>query len=351
MPSSERLWDDYTNVRPRRIALDWTWGPTLEVHTPLTPTRAIPKRFRGQRALRGAIPGAKPEDRRLITERNAPFWRWFPKLSPIRSLHPTFGFSVTYDSLNVEVFGRTDGPVLLLLHGWGSCIADMRPLGRALSDTYRIHALDLPGHGASPPPPEPWGVPEHADLVHEYIEQNIGARVTVVGHSNGGRIALFMAGTNEHADLIERLVLISPSGVEPKRSLSYYVRSAVAKTLKAPIKILPSALRAPAEDWLRHTVVWRALGSADYNAQTGVMRDTFVKTVNRHLNGTLKRIEVPTLLFWGTQDKAVSRRQMHVIEDAIDDCGLVELQGAGHFGHLDQPKRVVSGIRHFLENS
>lgn len=258
---------------------------------------------------------------------------------------------MTHDALNVELFGPSDGAPLLLLHGWGSSIEDMRPLGKALSDTYRVHALDLPGHGASPPPPEAWGVPEHAELLHQYIEENIGPSATLVGHSNGGRIALFMASSDGHSSLIDRLVLISPSGVEPERSWSYHLRSAVAQTLKAPIKILPSPLRAPAEDWLRHTVVWRTLGSSDYNAQTGVMRETFVKTVNRHLNGALQRISVPTLLFWGTRDEAVSRRQMRVIESAIDNAGLVELEGAGHFGHLDEPRRVVSGIRHFLANS
>lgn len=81
------------------------------------------------------------------------------------------------------------------------------------------------------------------------------------------------------------------------------------------------------------------------------MRETFVKTVNHHLDGALQRIEVPTLLFWGTDDEAVSRRQMKVIEEAVDDCGLVELDGAGHYGHIDQFDRVLSGTRHFLDRS
>jgi pimeloyl-ACP methyl ester carboxylesterase len=80
------------------------------------------------------------------------------------------------------------------------------------------------------------------------------------------------------------------------------------------------------------------------------MRETFVKTVNYHLDDALKRIQAPTLLFWGTDDQAVSRRQMSVLEGAIEDCGLVELEGAGHYGHLDALDTVVGGIRHFLKN-
>jgi pimeloyl-ACP methyl ester carboxylesterase len=227
----------------------------------------------------------------------------------------------------------------------------MRPLAEALADSYRTHTLDLPGHGRSPPPPAPWGVPEHADLIHAYINDEIHRPVSLLGHSNGGRIGLYMAGTLSHAGCVERLVLISPSGVRPERSWTYYVRSGLARALRAPVDRLPKPLHSPALDWLRHSLVWRLLGSTDYNQLAGVMRETFVKTVNHYLDGALQRIQVPTLLFWGTDDGAVSRRQMTVIEDTVADCGLVELEGAGHYGHLDAFDTVVSGTRHFLEET
>lgn len=275
----------------------------------------------------------------------------FPKRQSVSPLHPTFGVFVTDYKLNAEVLGPSDGPPLLFLHGWGSNLRDMRPLAQALSDSYRTHALDLPGHGASPPPPTPWGLPEHAEYVRAYIRDTVQSSVPVVGHSNGGRLALYMASTTEYAPSIDRLILISPSGVQPERSWTYHLRSGLATLLKTPLRVLPSSLQAPAEDWLRHSLVWRLLGSSDYNAEEGVMRETFVKTVTHHLDGQLDQIDVPTLLFWGTEDEAVSRRQMNVLRQAIDNAGLVELEGAGHFGHLDEPETVVSGIRHFLENS
>ncbi|MFP4228084.1 MAG: alpha/beta fold hydrolase [Salinivenus sp.] len=258
---------------------------------------------------------------------------------------------MTFHDLHVEARGPREAPPLLLLHGWGSDATAMRPLAEGLADTYRTYAVDLPGHGASPPPPDPWGVPAHGALLASLIEHRIERPVTIIGHSNGGRIALYMASTPDLSDWVDRLALISPSGVEPVRSWGHALRSGLASALKAPVRALPSPLRTPAEDWLRHTLVWRWLGSSDYNATSGVMQETFVKTVNFHLNGALDRIQVPTLLFWGTEDEAISRRQMEVLESRIADCGLVELEGAGHYGHLDDIDTVRSGIRYFLEHS
>ena len=67
----------------------------------------------------------------------------------------------------------------------------------------------------TPLPPEPWGVPEYARLVVRFLDAHGIDRVTVVGHSNGGRIALFMATEPGMSERLHRLVLISPSGVRP----------------------------------------------------------------------------------------------------------------------------------------
>ncbi len=258
---------------------------------------------------------------------------------------------MTYNDLHIRTSGPAGADPVLILHGWGSSAQNMRPVEKALSTQYRTHTVDLPGHGASPPPPVPWGVPEHADLLLSYIREEIGRPVTIFGHSNGGRIGLFMASTAPYADHIARLVLVSPSGITPQRSWTTRAKSVLAKTLKAPITALPSPLREPAEDWLRHTVLWRALGSSDYNQATGTMRETFVKTVTHMLDGPVYRIDIPTLVFWGTADTAVRKPQIDHLRNALTDCGVVELDGAGHYGYLDQPETVLSATRYFLEHT
>ena len=107
------------------------------------------------------------------------------------------------------------------------------------------------------------------------------------------------------------LQLLKRRGVvmTPRRTLKYHVRRTLAQVLKAPFQILPAPLRDFGLDWLRHSLVWKLLGSSDYSGLTGTMRGTFVKTVTHHLDDALHRIEQPVLLFWGDQDTAVGRDQ------------------------------------------
>lgn len=259
-----------------------------------------------------------------------------------------------YKDLHLDVRGPADGPPVLLLHGWGSSARLMQPAADALADRFHVYNLDLPGHGLSAVPPEPLGVPEHAALIRRLLDERIGADhpgtpVTVIGHSNGGRIALHMASQDTLAHGIGRLVLVSPSGITPHRSWKYYARKYTAATLKAPFQILPGPLREFGLDWLRHSLVWRLLGSSDYRALDGVMRETFVKTVTFHVDERVRQIRVPVLLFWGDRDTAVSRRQMQFLEQNIPDAGLVVLEGAGHYGYLDDPDTFAAATRHFLE--
>ncbi len=245
--------------------------------------------------------------------------------------------------------GPSTGAPVLLLHGWGSSAALMQPIADALADQWDVLNVDLPGHGKSPAPPVGMGVPEHAALVAELIRTEFTPPVTILGHSNGGRIALYMASEPDYAPLIERLILVSPSGITPTRTWQYHAKKTLASTLKAPFQILPEPLKGHGLDWLRHSLVWKALGSSDYSKLSGPMRETFVKTVTFHLDDAVQRITAPTLLFWGDGDTAVRRDQMAKLEARIPDAGLVTIEGGGHYGYLDDPVLFEAATRSFLE--
>lgn len=226
----------------------------------------------------------------------------------------------------------------------------MAPLANRLATTWRTVVVDLPGHGFSPAPPSAWGVEQHVELVEKLAKELGIGRCALVGHSNGGRISLRLASDPKNTLKPAFLALISPSGVPRTRTLTYYVKVWTAKILKAPFSILPGPLKAFCLDWLRHSLVWRLLGSSDYRSLSGVMKDTFVKTVNHYVVDGLANISCPVLLLWGSRDEAITRKQMDTLVQNIPDAGLMVLENAGHYGYLDQPDTVVSAIQSMAES-
>ncbi len=255
---------------------------------------------------------------------------------------------MTLETLHTETEGTRDKPQILLLHGWGSSAELMRPIADRLKDQFEFHIFDLPGHGKSPSPAKSMGVPESAEIVVAYIKKYMTAPVDIIGHSNGGRISLYLSATPEKQDLIKRLILISPSGVKRQRSLKFYVKKYLGKTLKFPFALLPLRFKEPGLARLRASLLWKSLGSSDYKALSGPMRETFVKTVNFYLEDLLPKVKASVLLLRGSEDDAISENQMRTMERLIPDAGYIELPGAGHFGYLQQPEIVSQAVVNFL---
>jgi pimeloyl-ACP methyl ester carboxylesterase len=232
-----------------------------------------------------------------------------------------------------------EGPPVLVLHGWGASIEAVYPIVEGLASVASVYVLDLPGFGESEPPPEPWGVEDYQAFVAAFMEELAIEAPTIVGHSNGGRIAIRMAATEP--ERAKRLVLVDAAGIRPKRTLGYYRRVGMAKVGKYAARLLGA--------WgerLRSRLVGRA-ASADYLA-AGEMRPTLVKLVNADLRPFMPSIAVPTLLVWGSQDEDTPLAAAEEMERLIPDAGLVVLEGAGHYSYLDQPVRFARIVSHFI---
>lgn len=191
---------------------------------------------------------------------------------------------------DATLFGdlRGSGPApVVALHGWGRDHTDLVPV----VDRTGGLALDLPGFGASPPPPEPWSPAEYARVVADVID-DLGGPVVVVGHSFGGRVALRLAATRPDA-------------------VSAVVISGVPLFRRAGSSRPPLAFRAAR--WLhrrglvgerRMEAARRRHGSVDYRQARGVMREVLVRAVNDSYEDALTALRVPLELVWGTRDTA-----------------------------------------------
>jgi pimeloyl-ACP methyl ester carboxylesterase len=241
--------------------------------------------------------------------------------------------------------GPRDAPPVVVLHGWGASIAAVASIQASLRGTHRTVALDLPGFGASDPPPVPWGSREYATHLRVFLSQLDISRADFIGHSHGGRVAIVLAAT--HPELVDRLVLVDSAGIRPKRTAGYYAR---VYSYKASRRLLTlPGVAGPLGAPLRRQFETRA-GSDDYR-QAGSMRGTLVRVVNEDWRHLLPKIQAPTLLIWGEQDDATPLSDGQLMERLIPDAGLVVFPGAGHFAYADDADRFARVVGHFLQGT
>lgn len=244
--------------------------------------------------------------------------------------------------ISYEIVG--DGKPLIVLHGWGSSGMVMRPSARLLSHLRTCYLIDLPGFGETPEPPVAWSIDDYADAIERFILDTFGEQqaVDMLVHSFGGRITLKLCARPFGRQHINKVLITGGAGMKPRRSISYYFRKYSAKLMKAPFRLLPANVREQALAWLRTTRVWKSLGSREYSELSGVMRETFVKSVTEHLESCLPKIPHEVLLVWGRDDQATPLYQAERMEEGIKHAALVVMDQAGHYAYLDRPKHFAS---------
>ena len=90
-------------------------------------------------------------------------------------------------ALNVESFGRADGPTLVFTHGWGLNSTAWGRARRDLAARYRLVTWDLPGLGRSKPPKDGrFTIDRFAEALGAVVQSTGADRVVLVGHSIGG---------------------------------------------------------------------------------------------------------------------------------------------------------------------
>jgi len=216
-------------------------------------------------------------------------------------------------------------PTVLALHGWARTHRDFaRVLVPPDAPPVDAIALDLPGFGASPPPPEPWGSPEYARLVAEVLGQ-MAPRVVVLGHSFGGRVAVELASA--HPESVGALVLTGVPLVHGAGRSRPALRFRLGRSLHRIGLLSESRM-----DRLRDR-----FGSSDYRNAHGVMRQVLVRVVNERYDDALSSLRCPVDLVWGSEDDVATLALARAAAAHIADVRVFELAGVGHLTPLAAP--------------
>ena len=136
-----------------------------------------------------------------------------------------------YKGLRVEYLEEGSGPLVVLLHGWGSNKELYNNLIKTLAVKYRVAAPDFPGAGKSQEPTEAWSVDDYCDFVEAFVENRLQEaassagqdtakkpQVILAGHSHGGRVLIKLLGGRELPFEVTKLILIDSAGLVPVKT-------------------------------------------------------------------------------------------------------------------------------------
>ncbi len=230
--------------------------------------------------------------------------------------------------------------VILCLHGWADSSESFEMQAKLLPKQYTAILLDLPGFGGSSKPPASWGIPQYADFAGKFIKKIDMEPYGVIGHSNGGAIAIFAVGSKIIA--AERLILIASSGLRSAISAKKIIYKILAKAAKVFIFILPKGAQKKIKQRL-----YGKIGS-DYMVAED-LKENFKKIVSYDVSSDAKKIKTPTLLIYGEDDLITPLIQARKIASYIEDSKLEIISKAGHFPHKDQPEKAREIIEDFLK--
>ncbi len=130
------------------------------------------------------------------------------------------------------------GKLVIWLHGWGDSSQGSLAMQAELAKTFQVLAIDLPGFGGTQAPAEAWGLSDYADFVQKVIEKLGLKSYVIIGHSNGGAIAI--RGLVQGSLRAKKLVLLASAGIRNQYTSRKRSCAWPPKHGKALAKPLPS---------------------------------------------------------------------------------------------------------------
>ncbi len=271
--------------------------------------------------------------------------------------------TVTLHSHELSYLDSGTGPAVLFIHGILGSQRQWAHLIDRLDDNHRVIVPDLVGHGESDKPSGDYSLGSHAGTLRDLLDHLGIDRVTLVGHSLGGGIA--MQFFYLFPERVDRLVLVASGGLG--REVNPILRSATLPGAEQVLSVIASGwvlTRARAAGRAASRVGWKpgsditAIWQGFASLADRASRRAFLATTRAVIDPGGQSISaydylpdavpVPTLLVWGSRDRMIPATHALTAQKSIPGCRVELFEKAGHFPHLDDPDRFADLLRDFI---
>jgi pimeloyl-ACP methyl ester carboxylesterase len=243
------------------------------------------------------------------------------------------------------------GPPLVLLHGVGHRRQAWQAVLDRLTPCRDVIAVDLPGHGESPPLRGD-GRPVLAEMLGEVtaLLDDLGLdRPHLAGNSLGGRVALEAAVAGRAASV----TALSPAGFWPGERQAWYPKAVLKAMQGAGRRLQPFAPALSGTTAGRAVVYGAIVGRPSRLTPEQVLGDmaAFVAAKDT-MNAVLAQItqfteyvpgSIPVTIAWGTRDRLLRPSQILMAKAWLPHARILPLPGCGHVPMTDDPA-LVAGV-------
>lgn len=253
--------------------------------------------------------------------------------------------------LAYHVFGDPSAPPLLILHGLFASSTNWNTLAKRFSSRFRVLTPDLRNHGASPQT-EAMDYPHMTADLCTFLDAQGIARASLIGHSMGGKAAMWLALNSPQR--VDKLVVVDIAPVAYSHSYAGLIRA----LKRLPLDRIKN--RKEADHWLEERIpdarlrqfLLQNLVFREQRYHWRIYLDALLHAVS-DITGFPEteegmRFTGNTLFLSGEHSDYVKPEHRRIIQSLFPNARFETIEGAGHWLYAEQPERFAQVLIGFL---
>ena len=263
----------------------------------------------------------------------------------------------------MELFYRKEGTgsPLVVVHGLYGSSDNWVNIGKRLAEKHTVYMVDQRNHGRSPFSDSHTFNDMRDDLVEFFEKHNI-EKATLLGHSMGGKAAMWFA--TDYPEKVEKLVIadIAPKDyLLLKEDSQFYLHQNILLAMMEidfskiksrndvddfmaqkidDVNIRQFLMKNVAKDKLNHQYKWRVNAGVLYDHL-----DEIVSGVNKNwLDDRIPISSYPVIFIRGMKSKYILPEDEPMIKEIYPDSRIIDIPDAGHWLHAEQPELFMKAV-------
>ena len=254
--------------------------------------------------------------------------------------------------LSYKKYGSAGTPVIIL-HGLFGSGRNWHAIANYLSNTHIVYTIDLPNHGNSPHT-EWMDYPQMIEELQSLLAQLGLTSVNVIGHSMGGKVAMWMALS--YPDSLGKLVVVDIAPVNYAHSFEQILHCLEAMPLDkihsrndADAFMSQSIIEPGLRQFLLQNLVYNN-GSYSWRLNLQVISQSMHLLTDFPDTTRIQPFTKKSLFIAGEQSDYLTAQQHHSVKQLFPTAVISTIKNAGHWPHAEQPALYTKLTEKFLQD-